>query len=107
MTQPGQPKLSTLDVAVMLVCAIIGGSAVLGFLFGAFLAVYVFVMPDSKFMGVGIISGVLLAAMGAVVAAIVLPGAAPPGWRAKAYGLSSAIFGILVLLAWAALTILG
>lgn len=105
MNRIQRQPLSTIDIVVMLVCGIVGGAAVLGFVLGGLFALYVAVLPDNPMTGLGFVSAVLLSAVSAVVAAIVLPGAAPPGWRAKAYGLASAIFGVLVLLAWAALTI--
>ena len=101
-----QPKYRTLDIVVMWVCGIIGGCALLGLLLGVFFVVVVKVAPESPMSGVGFLAGLGLAALCAVVTAIVLPGAAPPGWRVRAYGISAAIFGVGALLSFVALTVL-
>ena len=101
-----KPRYSAAGIVAAAVCGVIGGTALLGFACGVVTLAASTVLPENPMTGLGLVTSVLLVASSAVVAAVVLPGAAPPGMRAHAYGISSAIFGVIALLACGVLTVL-
>ena len=107
MTGAPRRRLTTLDVTVMVVCGVVGWCAVMGFVLGVVSVLNDLFMWEGPEIGVGFVTGLLLSSVSPIVAVAVLPAAAPPGSRATAYGVASAIFGGVVLLVFVASNIVG
>lgn len=110
MTHPqAEPRYSTLDVVVAVVCGVVGGAALLGALFfgGALFLSALASDPSSDPHGYAVVFGVILGVPCALVAAITLPAVFPPGVRPRAYGISAATFVVLIAAGCAVLALFG
>lgn len=89
-----------MDVVVAAICGVVGANALLGFVFFGGVAVLSVLSddPSSDPHGYGMIFGVILGVPCALVAAITLPAVFPPSARLRAYGVSVAVFVVLMVL---------
>jgi hypothetical protein len=96
---PASQKLSTFDIVVMSICGVIGASALmLAGVIGFFTIVFMLSDdPSSDPHGYGVVFGFLIGVPSALLAALVLPGAFPPGMRARAFGVSMALLAIVAV----------
>lgn len=101
---PVRHDYPAVDLAVMICCGCIGGSALIMFATEC-LVLLASVVVTSPTVDPHHALG--LAVPSAIVTAVVLPGVAPPGLRAKAFGASAGIFVVVALLAITAVGVFG